>query len=182
MAVYAFVPETAALLTRILESASPRERSKGYMVDSGKDIDVPELMARFEPELAALGARLFAAVPYKAYVPSATKFEKEVIARVQDPQALVTPCWRCGELGKCGCVRCKRNPQHYGSSLGAGTNYEPPTCLVYAASFKAFVHAALRILLYRYAYPRFELYGVVYKRNEQGVVVVDEEETAALKK
>ena len=177
----AFVDETAALLTGMLASADRAERQRGYMKDSGKDIRVHAVLAPYAAQLADLGNRLFAAVPYAKYVHAATKFEKAVIAKTQDTQRLVTPCWRCGEVGAtCGCVKCKNNPKYYGSDLGAGTNYEPPTCLAYAASFKVFVHAALRVLLYRYAYPRFELDGTVYKRNDQGVVVVDEEETAKL--
>lgn len=53
-------------------------------------------------------------------------------------------------------------------------------CLVYAASFKVFINTAIRTLMYRYTYPRFEVYGKVYVRNDSGNVVVDEEETAKL--
>ena len=177
-----FVDETAALLSTILATADPQERQRGYMKDAGKDIRVAELLAPYEAQLAELGNRLFEAVSYAKYVHCSTTFEKAVLAKTQDPQRLVTPCWRCGEVGNlnCGCVKCKRNPKYSGSDLGAGTNYEPPTCLAYAASHKVFVLTALRVLLYRFTYPRFELYGKVYKRNEAGVVVVDDEETAKL--
>ena len=175
-----FVDETAALLSTILATADRTERQRGYMVDAGKDIRVAELLAPFDAQLAALGNQLFEAVSYGKYVHAATTFEKAVIAKTEDTQRLVTPCWRCGELGNCGCVKCKRNPKYQGSDLGAGTNYEPPTCLAYAASFKVFMHTALRVLLYRYAYPRFEVDGKVYVRNAEGRVVVDDEETAKL--
>jgi hypothetical protein len=179
-----FADAAAGLLTRILASATNQQRSRGYMADSGKDMNPHELLDKpeFVEELALLGNRLFERVPYAKYARSKDAFEKKVNAKVVDVGLQTTPCWRCQELWtadkpECGCVKCKNNPKYYGSDLGAGTNYEPPTCKVYAASLKVFLAAGLRTLIYRYAYPRFELYGKVYKRNEQGVVVVDEEET-----
>lgn len=179
-----YVTLASDLLTRILASANNKQRSAGYMSRSGYEMNPHELLEQpeFAAELVTLGNRLYASVPYAKYVRSSEKFEKQVIAMVTDVSRQTTPCWRCGEMWtalkpECGCVKCKNNPKYYGSDLGAGTNYEPPTCKVYAASFKVFVHAALRTLIYRYTYPRFELYGKVYMRNDQGVVVVDEAET-----
>jgi hypothetical protein len=177
------VNEVAELFTVILASATDKQRTAGYMCDSGKDMNPHELLDAFEPQLAALGTRIFSSVTLAKYSRNQEDFLKRVSEKTVDTAARTQPCWRCGEVWSerkpnCGCVKCKNNPKYSGSDLGAGTNYEPPTCLVYAASFKVFIHAAVRTLMYRYAYPRYELYGKVYKRNDQGFVVVDEAETA----
>jgi hypothetical protein len=182
----ALVHEAADLFTHILAGATPQQRSAGYMVDSGKDMDPQPLLEAASARLAALGNRIFEQVPMVKYTRTKADFDQRVIENTVDHAARTTPCWRCQEVWsplkpQCGCVKCKNNPKYYGSDLGAGTNYEPPTCLVYAASFKVFIHAAIRTLMYRYTYPRYEVYGKVYMRDQSGNVVVDEEETAKLR-
>ena len=147
------VNEAAELFTVILATATNKQRSAGYMCDSGKDMNPHELLDAFSPQLAALGNRIFAQVTLAKYSRNQEDFLKRVSEKTIDTAARTQPCWRCGEVWSerkpnCGCVKCKNNPKYYGSDLGAGTNYEPPTCLVYAASFKVFIHAAIRTLMY----------------------------------
>lgn len=180
------VADAAALFSRILATATPRQRDAGYMSNSGKDIKPHELLEPFSAELAALGSRMGnSGVTRAKYINSSKRFEDRVKQLTTDTAAQTTPCWRCNEVWtqtkpNCGCVKCKRNHKFDGSSLGGGTNYEPPTCLIYPVSFKIFMNAAIRSLIYRYTFPFYEVDGVVYKRDSDGVVVVDEEQTKLL--
>ena len=179
------VSEVAHVMSQILETATPQQRRAGYMADSGKDMDPHPILEAASDALARLGNYIYERVPMVKYTRTKTDFDQRVIAQTVDYAAQSTPCWRCQEVWsplkpQCGCVKCKNNPKYYGSDLGAGTNYEPPTCVVYAASFKVFMNVAIRTLMYRYTYPRYEVYGKVYVRDEKGNVIVDEVETAKL--